>query len=107
MRQFLPVRSMWFLFQVVVSSDWVSAAVEAKAHGVHVKEMHRHLMQDIRRKLGGEPLIGTSAHSVESAVSAFEIHRPDYIFVGTCYATQSHPGKIVLEGPELPGMYNI
>jgi hypothetical protein len=28
-------------FQVVVSSDWVSAAVEVKAHGVHVKEMHR------------------------------------------------------------------
>lgn len=91
-------------FQVVVSSDWVDAAVEAGAHGVHVKEMHRHRIPDIRRKFGGNPpLIGTSAHSVESATSAFEVHRPDYIFVGTCYSTMSHPEKIVLEGPELPG----
>jgi thiamine-phosphate diphosphorylase len=90
-------------FQVVVSSDWVDAAVEARAHGVHVKGMHRHRIPDIRNKFGGDPLIGTSAHSLESAISAFEVHRPDYIFIGTCYSTQSHPEKIVLEGPELPG----
>jgi thiamine-phosphate diphosphorylase len=93
-------------FQVVLSSDWVDAAVEAKAHGVHVKESHRHRIPDIRSKFRGEPcLIGTSAHSVDSATSAFEVHRPDYIFVGTCYTTQSHPEKsaLELEGPELPG----
>jgi thiamine-phosphate diphosphorylase len=94
-----------YSFQVVVSSDWVDAAVEARAHGVHVKEMHRHRIPDIRRKFGGKGLIGTSAHSLESAISAWEFHRPNYIFVGTCYLTQSHPEKIVLEleGPELPG----
>jgi thiamine-phosphate diphosphorylase len=94
-------------FQVVLSSDWVDAAVEAKAHGVHVKESHRHRIPDIRSRFstfrGESTLIGTSAHSVDSALSAFEVHRPDYIFVGTCYSTQSHPEKIVLEGPELPG----
>jgi thiamine monophosphate synthase len=111
-------------FRVVLSSDWVDAAVEANAHGVHVKESHRHRIPEIRsqfsRGVGGvgsvEPqeqprqpathcLIGTSAHSVESATSAFEVHRPDYMFVGTCYTTQSHPEKsaLELEGPELPG----
>jgi thiamine monophosphate synthase len=102
-------------FRVVVSSDWVDAAVAAGAHGIHVKEMHRHRIPDIRRQFGADRaaaaaaddnvLIGTSAHSVESAISAFEVHRPDYIFVGTCYSTMSHPEKNagMLEGPELPG----
>lgn len=42
---------------------------------------------------------------MESATSAFEVHRPDYISVGTCYSTMSHPEKTtgMLEGPELPG----
>jgi thiamine monophosphate synthase len=42
---------------------------------------------------------------VESASSAFEVYRPDYIFVGTCYSTMSHPEKTtgMLEGPKLPG----
>lgn len=37
-------------FQVVVSSDWVDAAVEAGAHGIHVKEIHRHRIPSIRNK---------------------------------------------------------
>jgi thiamine-phosphate diphosphorylase len=93
-----------YSFQVVVSSDWVDAAVEAGAHGIHVKEIHRHRIPDIRSQFHKDAvLIGTSAHSLESATSAFEVHRPDYIFVGTCYSTMSHPDKVVLEGPELPG----
>jgi len=91
-------------FRVVVSSDWVNAALKAAAHGVHVKEMHRHRIPEIRALFGAtSPLIGTSAHSVESAVSAVERHHPDYIFVGTCYPTQSHPEKTAMEGPQLPG----
>jgi thiamine-phosphate diphosphorylase len=89
-------------FRVVVSSEWVDAALRAGAHGIHFKESHRHLIPSLQMQF---QLIGISAHSVESAVQAWEVYRPDYLFVGTCFATLSHPEKRVdqLEGPELPG----
>ena len=96
--------------RVVVSSDWIDAAVEAKAHGVHVKETHRHLIPEIRTKYQQaglkEPIIGTSTHSIESALDALSAdYNPDYFFCGTCYYSESHPEKGLeeLEGPELPG----
>jgi thiamine monophosphate synthase len=118
-RQLVAWSREYCSFRVVVSSDWVDVAVEAGAHGIHVKEIHRHRIPSIRSQFaaaaaaaaaaagGVKPsiLIGTSAHSVESAISAWNVHRPDYIFVGTCYSTMSHPEKTagMLEGPELPG----
>lgn len=90
---------------IVVSSDWIDQAIEAKADGIHVKESHRSLIPEIRTRFGASCLIGTSSHSIESAVDAHETFAPDYLFVGTCYATASHPEKNVqdLEGPLLPG----
>lgn len=91
-------------FRVVVSSDWMWAAQAAKAHGIHFKERHCHLIPEIRKQFASSPLlVGTSTHSIQSAKDAWSLYRPDYLFVGTCYATQSHPGKVDLEGPELPG----
>lgn len=90
-------------FFVVVTSDWIDVAVEASSHGVHVKEAHRSLIPDIRRRFSSQCIIGTSAHSVSSAVEAWSTFHPDYFFVGTCYPTASHPGKVDLEGPTLPG----
>mmetsp|Transcript_13139 Transcript_13139/g.18596 ORF Transcript_13139/g.18596 Transcript_13139/m.18596 type:complete len:325 (-) Transcript_13139:265-1239(-) len=90
-------------FFVVVTSDWVDAAIAAPAHGVHVKESHRSLIPEIRQRFPNPPLIGTSAHSISSAVEAWSMCSPNYFFVGTCYATQSHPDKVDLEGPTLPG----
>lgn len=91
-------------FRVVVTSDWVPAAVRALAHGIHVKERDRSRIPDIRKQFAPRiPLIGTSSHSVESALETSSLYQPDYLFVGTCYATASHPGKIKLEGPALPG----
>ena len=97
-------------FRVVINSDWIDASVESGAHGVHFKETHRHLIPEfLTFYCNGlkytRPLIGTSAHSVESALDAWEKYRPDYYFVGTCYWTESHPEKSIedLEGPELPG----
>jgi len=90
-------------FQVVVSSDWIDVAVETGVHGLHVNESDRHKIPALRKLLEGRPLIGTTAHTLESAVSAFEVHRPDYFFVGSCYFSQSYPEKTTLEGPELPG----
>jgi len=100
--------------RVVVTSDWVDAAIQAKAHGIHVKESHRTKIPAIRQafqQAGSTSalppaLIGTSAHSVESALNALVQHHPDYFFVGTCYVTQTHPekGSDDVEGPSLPGM---
>ena len=105
-------------FWVVLSSDWVAMAMECRAHGVHVKESHRfripQIRQDHQRQVRPDSSfssfpywwIGTSAHSVESALHAWDNYQPDYFFVGTCYMTTSHPEKQTaadLEGPALPG----
>ena len=96
-----------YQFRVVLSSDWRHVAELAKVHGVHFKESHRQFIPDIRRQDLGQPdlLIGTSAHSIESACAAYRDYHVDYLFIGTCYVTESHPEKdpTQLEGPELPG----
>jgi thiamine-phosphate diphosphorylase len=92
--------------KVVVTSDWVDAAIEGGAHGIHVKESHQIKIPMIRHQFASRvPLIGTSAHSLESAQNAVRQYQPDYLFVGTCYPTETHPEKSVadLEGPMLPG----
>jgi len=48
-------------------------------------------------------MIGTSAHLLESAANT-TFFGVDYIFVGTCYLTLSHPEKLDLEGPDFPGL---
>mmetsp|Transcript_6200 Transcript_6200/g.15348 ORF Transcript_6200/g.15348 Transcript_6200/m.15348 type:complete len:416 (+) Transcript_6200:194-1441(+) len=113
-------------FKVVCSSDLVSVAVDARANGIHVKEHHLENLADILARFDYPIVIGTSTHSVESALKSYfhngsfendEDHesknppsstrrRPDYYFVGTCYLTASHPEKTSecqLEGPALPG----
>jgi len=99
--------------RLVVTSDWVDAAIQAKAHGIHVKESHRTKIPAIRQAFQqagstsalSSALIGTSAHSVESALDALVQCHPDYFFAGTCHAAQTHPekGSDDLEGPRLPG----
>jgi thiamine monophosphate synthase len=107
-------------FRVVVSSNWIEAGLYAGAHGVHFKQAHQHWIEPTRQfyrtlrrqhsndgnhSVGVELLVGTSTHSVESAVAAWQRYGPDYFFAGTCFATPSHPEKIktdLLEGPALP-----
>ena len=100
-------------FYVVCSSDWINVATQGGAHGVHVKEKHLSMIPTIRRRRVRElytttkpMIIGTSTHSIQSAVESYRMYQPDYYFVGTCYFTQSHPEKTSLEeleGPKLPG----
>lgn len=93
-------------FRVVCSSDWVDLATEANAHGVHVKESHLAKIPTIRQgACRGDFVIGTSTHSVASAMESYATYSPDYYFVGTCFLTASHPEKAAkdLEGPTLPG----
>ena len=106
-------------FRVVVSSDWIEAGLRAGAHGVHFKETHRDRIPAARRLYGtlhehdannNEPptmmLVGTSTHTVESALEACELYQPDYFFAGTCFETASHPEKTgdALEGPAIPAL---
>lgn len=93
-------------FKVVCSSDLVGVAVQARAHGVHVKERDLDRIPDIRDAFDYPVLIGTSTHSVQTAVASHARYRPHYYFVGTCFLTSSHPEKTSvdqLEGPGLPG----
>ena len=92
-------------FRVVCSSDWVDVARQAGSHGIHVKEAHLAEIPFLRESFPYSILIGTSTHSVESALKSYKTYQPDYYFVGTCFKTESHPEKSVedLEGPALPG----
>ena len=108
----------WRHFFLVVNDD-VDIVLKARSQnvtvdGVHVKERNAHLIPSIRSKLehavtcSGKILIGTSCHSIQSAMKSYQLspRGPDYLFVGTCYLTQSHPEKQTsdqLEGPSLPG----
>ena len=94
-----------YQFRVVLSSDWRHVVAQAKVHGVHVKESHRQFILDIRQDIGPSLLIGTSAHSIESACAAYHDYKVDYLLIGTCFVTESHPKKdpTQLEGPKLPG----
>ena len=103
-------------FKVVINEN-VEAAIASKADGVHVKERDLVDIPSIRNRLSGyksreqrgeisSVVIGTSCHSVQAGLGAWKKYHPDYIFVGTCYLTCSHPEKTSieeLEGPELPG----
>jgi hypothetical protein len=90
--------------------DWVDA-VAAGAHGIHVKEMHRHRIPDIRRQFrrtGRRRRPTTTCTDwnirriiVESAISAFGdyIDPGVYFFVSTCCSQQCASNAGVLEGP--------
>jgi len=114
-------------FTLVVNDD-VDLVVKALSQhipvdGVHVKEYKSHLIPSIRntlkraaartpngdhRKSHENFIIGTSCHSLQSAQQSYLLSPlgPDYLFVGTCYPTLSHPEKQSLEqleGPAFPG----
>ena len=104
----------------IVINDNLDAVLASNADGIHVKERNVSDIPLIRETLDNlynvnhnddevrtPKLIGTSAHSTNSAKHAVSQGKIDYLFVGTCYLTQSHPEKICeddLEGPHLPGL---
>ena len=102
-------------FKLVVNNDLEimikALSQDISIDGVHVKERNIECIPLIRQQLqeviiehGGTDsiIIGTSCHSVKSALDSYQ--NVDYLFVGTCYMTLSHPEKNVqqLEGPAFP-----
>jgi len=99
-----------FLLVVNNDVDFVLRALSDNIFldGVHVKEHNAHMIPSIRSELykyNENIVIGTSCHTLQSAMESYNLG-PDYLFVGTCYLTQSHPEKQSvdqLEGPSFPG----
>jgi thiamine monophosphate synthase len=109
---------------VVSSGPYMEIGLRHYADGVHFKEMHQSQIPSTRQfyhtllqkdsdddtstgnqitlQRSSNLLVGTSVHSMASAMDAYTSYQPDYMFVGTCYTTQSHPDKLDVEGPLLP-----
>lgn len=93
---------------VMLSSEWRHVFHRTNASGIHFKESHRLNIPEYANATTNNNsslfVIGTSAHSITSALEAWnDDYPPNYFVVGTCYPTLSHPEKIDVEGPELPG----
>lgn len=73
----------------IVNDDPV-LAVELDADGVHLgqEDMMRHAMDDVRRVIGREKIIGLSTHSVEQFQQANGLD-VDYIAFGPVFPTQT------------------
>lgn len=82
----------------LIVNDRADVALAAGAHGVQLGEEGLPVAA-ARKTLGAGPLIGRSVHSVAAALTA-EADGADFLFVGTMYASRSHPG----EQPAGPGL---
>ncbi len=70
-----------------VINDNVEIALQSGADGVHVGQSDAPLEQ-VRRYLGNDKIIGVSAHTVEQAILA-EKQGADYLGVGAMFATST------------------
>ena len=74
---------------LLIVNERVDVALACGADGVHLGE-EALPVEEARRLLGDDALIGRSVHSVAGAVEA-EASGADYLVVGPIYATPSHP----------------
>ena len=83
---------------LIVVNGSLEAAIESKADGIHLPEQFADA-QDVAEAAHGRGLIvGRSVHSTESASRAVA-EGADYLFMGTVFASRTHPGGTVC-GPE-------
>ncbi len=69
----------------MIVNDDVSLALSLDAEGVHVGQGDMEV-QEARKRLGSEKIIGVSAHNVEEAVEAWR-NGADYLGAGAVFAT--------------------
>ncbi len=74
----------------LVVNDRVDVALALGADGVHLGRGSLPVGK-VRRLVGGQMLVGVSAHSLEDALQA-EHEGADYVVVGTIFESRSHPG---------------
>lgn len=82
------IRELCRTYQVpFVVNDYVEAALESDADGVHVGQNDMDALA-VRKKLGPDKIIGVSVQNVDQAVLAQE-HGADYLGVGAVFPTSS------------------
>jgi hypothetical protein len=63
--------------------------MEVNIDGTHVKEKDveqvPYIRSTLNQHLWKEIIVGTSAHSITSAVTNYQLYKPDYMFVETCF----------------------
>lgn len=72
---------------LIIINDRCDVAVYAGAHGVHLGEAEIPI-DEARRFLGPEPIIGVSCHSIEDVREVIELP-VDYIAIGPVFGTAS------------------
>jgi thiamine-phosphate pyrophosphorylase len=72
-------------------NDRVDVALVAEVDGVHLGEGSL-TPGGVRALVGAAPWIGVSRHGVDEAAAAGE-EGADYVFLGTIFPTDSHPGE--------------
>ncbi len=98
LRQALALREITRGRALLLVNERADIALAASADGVHLGEMAMPT-DETRAILGPDAVIGRSVHSVPGALRA-ALSRPDFLLVGTMFATRSHPG----EEPSGPGL---
>lgn len=74
----------------LIINDRLDIAMASRAHGVHLGETG--LPIDTAREIASpDMLLGRSVHSLTGALKA-ETENPDYLIMGTIFASMSHPG---------------
>lgn len=82
----------------LIINDRVDVALASEAHGVHLGQQDMPV-EDARRMLGPEAIIGISIKTIEEA-KACPVDMVDYAFVGGVFVTQSkdNPTAIGIDG---------
>jgi len=75
----------------LIINDYIDIAIEVEADGVHLGQDDLNL-EEARRRLGPDRIIGISTHSLEQALAA-QAGGADYIGVGPVYPTGTKPGR--------------
>ena len=75
---------------LLIVNDRLDIAMASRAHGVHLGETGLPIAA-AREVASPDMLLGRSVHSLTGALKA-EKENPDYLIMGTIFASMSHPG---------------
>lgn len=96
----LQVKPLCQKYQVpLIINDNVAVAKAADADGVHVGQSDA-AVQDARKILGYEKIIGTSAHNVAEAIAAYQ-NGADYLGCGAVFGSTTKTNVTTLDHAQL------